>query len=240
MAAVISDNERELVHQLLEDVTTIAGVADFPKPSPAAIRATLAPALRRWIVEGRFFAAQKLIVPSKIEFVVSINENAVRLCEVGYNERWMAVVMFGRIGLGVGQTAQEFIGKPPPILEGEFRECPHPANAFFEQKMFFWKGRFFTRKDLIKVHANKLGGVHLDFKRDANETYINEIRNYFGLDRGRVPLQMLVGDEIAALRADPNRRPHIYDAADLVTLDTARIFASGVEASAPAFKALLQ
>jgi hypothetical protein len=240
LATETSENDRELVLQLLEDVRTIATIPNYPVPSPAAIRAFLVPVMRRWIVDGRFFAAQRLIAPSEIRFQASINEEAARLCEFEYTERWMAVIFFGEIGLGVSQTAQRYIGKAPPFREGELRELPHTAKSFFDQKMFFWKGHFYTRHDVIHVHANKLGGVHLDFRRAADQAHINEIRNYFGFDREAAPLGMLVGDQIAAARADPNRRQHIYDATDLVTLDTARIFASGVESAAPLFEALLR
>jgi hypothetical protein len=228
------------VHQLLEDVRTTATVPNFPKPSPVAIRTILVPILRRWIVEGGFFAAQKLIAPTRIQFEVGINANAVRLCEMGYTERWMAIVLFGSIGVGVSWTAQSFIGKPAPCSGGEFRQLPHPAKTFFRQKMFFWKGRFFTRHDVIHAHANKLGGVHLDFQRAADQAHIDEIKNYFGFDQEVDPFRMLAGDKIARARADTNRRSNIYDAIELVTLDTARIFVKGIEDSKALFEALLR
>jgi hypothetical protein len=51
--------------------------------------------------------------------------------------------------------------------------------------------------------------------------------------------QMLVGDAIGIARADPARRQQVYDATELVAMDTARIFASGVRASEEAFVDLL-
>lgn len=197
------------------------------------------PIMRRWVVEGGFFAAQKLIA-SKIKFEVGINKEAVRLCKAGYYEHWMTIVLFGAIGVGASQVAQRFIGKAQPSSAGEFRQLPHTAKAFFSQEMFFWKGRFYTRRDVTCMHANKFGGVHLDFKRKAEEAHIDEIKNYFGFDQEASPLRMLMGAEIAATRADPNRRQGIYDATELVTLDTARIFAKGIESSATLFEALLQ
>jgi hypothetical protein len=52
-------------------------------------------------------------------------------------------------------------------------------------------------------------------------------------------LKMLTGDDINEGRADLARREHIYDATEIVAIDTARIFASGVRASWDAFTALL-
>jgi|SRR5208337_260782 len=115
-----------------------------------------------------------------------------------------------------------------------------PAKAFFNQKMFFWKGRFYTRNDVILMHARKLGGVHLDFRRADDEAHIDEIKNYFGFDREPKVSRMLMGAEIAAARSDPTRRPRIYDATELVTFDTARIFAAGIKSSSSLSEALLQ
>ena len=152
----------------------------------------------------------------------------------------MAIVLFGKRGVGASQPAEDWISKPPPARGGEFRQLPHPAKAFFNQKMFFWKGRFYTRHDVILMHARKLGGVHLDFRRAEDEAHIDEIKNYFGFDREPSVFRMLRGADIAAARADPDRRPGIYDATELVTFDTARIFAAGVRSSALPLKALLK
>lgn len=50
---------------------------------------------------------------------------------------------------------------------------------------------------------------------------------------------MLVGKTIETGRADPQRRHAIYDATELITMDTARIFANGIRASRPVFVSLL-
>jgi hypothetical protein len=97
--------------------------------------------------------------------------------------------------------------------------------------MFFWKGNFYTRADVIKWLANKLGGAHLDFRRKGDETHIDELKNYFGFEVAPKTNQMLVGDSIASGRADPSRRPSIYDATELIAMDTARIFAAGIRAA---------
>ena len=99
MAAPIPDDDRERVHQLLEDMTAILESPNFPRPSPATIRTVFAPVLRRWIVERNFFSAQKLLRPQEIKFEVAINGNAAKLCKLGYYEHWMAIIMSEKSGL---------------------------------------------------------------------------------------------------------------------------------------------
>lgn len=229
ISPMIPRNDRELVHQLLEDVETILGVPNFPRPSPAIVRTIFVPVLRRWIVEPNFFAAQKLLRGQEIKFEVAINGNAAKLCEVGYYEHWMAVVLFGRIGVGASQVSQEFWDKLLPFSLGEFRQLPHPASTFE-----------------VEMHTSQFVGVQTDHIATAIELPLpkkhllrDEIKNYFGFDGEAVPWRMMKGDEIAVARADPNRRANIYDATELVALDTARIFAKGIDFSAALFKALL-
>ncbi len=69
--------------------------------------------------------------------------------------------------------------------------------------MFFWKGEFYTRAEVIKMHANALGGVHFDFRKAQDEAHIKEIKNYLGFELKGSNNQILVGDEIGQGRADP-------------------------------------
>jgi len=85
------------------------------------------------------------------------------------------------------------------------------------------------------MHANKLGGVHLDFRRKQDETHINEIKNYFGFEIIGNNHHMLVGDQIDQGRSDPARRQQIYDATELIAIDTGRIFADGINNSKEMF-----
>jgi len=50
---------------------------------------------------------------------------------------------------------------------------------------------------------------------------------------------MLSGDSIEAGRADRQRRPFIYDATELIAMDTARIFAAGIKRSRAEFLCVL-
>jgi hypothetical protein len=156
----------------------------------------------------------------------------------------MGLVLFGAIGIAIAKVAPEYLGpdgKPTAQLDNGTNSHPAPqkASTFFDQRMFLWKGQFYTRADVIKMHANALGGVHFDFRRTQDEAHINEIKNYFGFEVKGNNNQMLIGDEISVGRADPARRQQIYDATELIAMDTARIFASGIHASKQAFFARL-
>jgi len=244
MSANLASDDRELIQQLLDDVGILEDQFLIGIPKPPATRAVLAPILRRWVAEALFFKAQKLIMPVKVNFAIMSNAHATKLCEDGVYEHWMGVVVFGQIGVGKSQVAQKYLGpdgKPTIPLGDRAVAPPEPQKAkrFFEQKMFFWKGQFYTRADVIKMHANALGGVHFDFRRTEDETHINEIKNYFGFELKGNNSQMLVGNDISLGRADPARRQQVFDATELVAMDTARIFADGIRASQGAFSSLL-
>jgi hypothetical protein len=108
------------------------------------------------------------------------------------------------------------------------------------QRIFYWCAQFYTRTDVIKLHANLLGGVHLDLRKAKAETHMHEIKNYLGFEVKGKNYQMLVRDGISEGRADPARRDRVYDATELVAIDTGRIFARGIRDSESAFSALLR
>jgi hypothetical protein len=248
--AKLSGDDRELIQVLFDDVGLIEG--RLPAGSllrPPEIRATLSPLLRKWIGERQFHKAQKLLRPQMVRFQIVSQAQAIKYCQAGIFEHWMGYMLFGTLGISTGKTAERYTEKGRPnkyALPPVGAAAAQVANPFFDQKMFYWKGEFYTRSDVVKWLANKFGGTHLDFRRRDDEAHINEIKDYFGFevetdDRGRlVGSKMLIGQEISLGRADPLRRSNIYDAADLIALDTARIFAEGVRASEKDFARLLE
>ncbi len=225
-------NDRELVRLLLEDVQILDKYLVFGEPSPQEARAVLLPILRKWICEQKFYNAQKSIAPIKIKFNIYSNSQAVKLCDSGYYESWMCMTTFRKIGIGSSRVAKRFLnadGKKPSLQDPRKVEShPQEAKQFFKQKMLFLKGNFYTREDLISDHANKFGGVHIDFRRNAKEVYIDEAKEYFGLEIKPDTMQMLVGEEITSARNDAARRPNLYNALELIAIDTARIFSQGI------------
>jgi hypothetical protein len=236
----MTPDDRELIQQLLDDVGILEDQFRIGLPKPSATRTIFAPILRRWIAEGLFFTAQKLILPDQVAFPVPSHAHAIRLCKAGVYEYWMGLVMFGTLGVATGKVAEQHRGPngmpKTQLADGkDYQAAPQKASTFFHQRMFFWKGRFYMREDVIKMHANALGGVHLDFRRTRDEADINEIKHFFGFELKGNLKQMLMGDEISVGRADPTRRQQVYDATELIAMDTARIFASGIRASEQAF-----
>jgi hypothetical protein len=243
MNLTLASGDRELIQQLQDDVGILEAQFVTGIPKPAATRAIFAPILRRWIAEGLFHNAQKLILPEQVGFAITSNAHAIKLCKVGVYEHWMGLIVFGTIGIAAGLIAKKYLGPDGKVTtqlgDTSAHPTPQKASVFFGQTMFFWKGNFFTRSDVIKMHANALGGVHFNFRKAQHEAHINEIKNYFGFEVKGTNSQMLIGEDIARGRADPQRRESIYDAMELIAMDTARIFASGIRGSGEAFVARL-
>lgn len=241
--SALSATDRELVYQLTDDINIIVTLLQS-RVKPGEIRVTLSPMLRRWIIDGHFFYLQKLIQPSKIGFKIRTNPQLKRLSKAGVYKNWMSAISFnGSLEIATNNLENKYIGtngKPDSSIDfGNWQtQDQHSANNFFKQSMFFWKGEFFGRDDVIKMLANSLGGAHFD-KQDKRLSAISEIQAYFGLEIKPHTQQILVGGEIAEARADPARRHNVYDGVDLVVLDTARIFSEGVSRAMGLFDKLL-
>jgi hypothetical protein len=239
--STLDSNSKELIHHLLEDTLILSKQLAASPPPPVTARTSFAPILRKWISEGLFFQAQKLIPSNPITFEIISDPQATKLCQAGVYEEWMSMIHFGTVGIGTGRIAKKYLGAdgkttadmgPPP----NHQPAPQKASIFFNQKILFLKGNSYTRTDIIKMLANKLGGVHFDAKI---ETHVTEIRNHFGFEIKGSNYQMLIGNEIAEGRADQQRRERIYDAIELIAIDTGRIFANGIGTSEPSLRTLL-
>ena len=174
-ATVLSQNDRELVQVLLDDVALIENKLLVALPSPPEIRAMFSPILRKWMLEPQFHRLQKLIRPRTMRFPIIGNGQAVKLCEAGQFEHWMGVMFIGTIGVSTAQVAQKHLGKKPPSPRVP-AAVPQLAKHFFGQKMFYWKDAFYTRTDMVKWLANRFGGAHLDFQRADDEAHIDSSR----------------------------------------------------------------
>ena len=101
---------------------------------------------------------------------------------------WCIQTVDGLSQLGYGIVispwafTEKFANKPE-LLEEQRKPflIDDKAKAFFNQRLFWWNGQFYTRSDLIKFLANKLGGVHYELGRDKTDARIEEIQNHFGI-----------------------------------------------------------
>jgi hypothetical protein len=143
----------------------------------------------------------------------------------------MGAIHFGSgVTIGASQFAQKYIDnpkdRPEPRKPFIIKQKP---KLFFEQQCFYWKEKFYTREDMIKFQANKLGGSHYDFDRNKKESHVEEIQNQFGVifeDTGNA--RILRPGELSTLRADPTTRDRVFDAIQLTVGETAAIFCRGV------------
>jgi hypothetical protein len=235
-----SGEEHELILQLFDDATLLERKVAYELPAPAELRATFAPILRRWIVDGAFHRLQKLL-REKIQFEIYSRTDEVKYCQAGVYTWWMGAIECGQQRIGASQFAQKYLDNPDdrPDPRKPFL-IKQKARLFFEQPCFLWKKQLYTRHDMIKFQANKLGGAHYDFNRNKKETHVEEIQNQFGLafeDAGKA--RMLVPGEIVALRADPNTRDRVFDAIQLTVGATASIFCKGVRSYESQIRGLL-
>lgn len=127
----------------MEDARLINDALVGGQPKPVVVRTTLVPMLRKWIVEDGFFKAAKLVRAKEPTFEILTTPNDVKLCKAGVYEHWMAMILFGTLGVGSGLLTEKYRAAPPG--KSQPVTALHPAHAFFKQKMFFWKGHFYTR-----------------------------------------------------------------------------------------------
>jgi hypothetical protein len=64
----LAANDRELLLQLLEDVRQVEDQFLGILPKPAVARTLFTTILRKWIANGDFYKAKKLIIPNQVSF----------------------------------------------------------------------------------------------------------------------------------------------------------------------------
>ena len=140
------DQDRELILQLFDDLQLLEKKVAYDLPSPADLRATFSPILRRWIVESAFFRIQK-ILSERVQFELNSRTDDVKCCQAGIYTWWMGVIYIGNgTAIGANQLAQKYIDNPSLVPESRkpFRILQKP-KLFFEQACFLWKGIMYTR-----------------------------------------------------------------------------------------------
>ena len=73
----------------------------------------------------------------------------------------MGHIQIGTIGFGLGKVAPKHLGDRQKYGMPILPPVPQVARQFFEQKMFYWKGQFYTRADVIKWLANRFGWTQI-------------------------------------------------------------------------------
>lgn len=230
---MVSDFSQELVHQLLDDAEVISNaLKGEAHPSPQVTRTTIVPILRRWICDQQFHKIQKLMGQRHIvKFDFWENASAVSLCERGMLEIWLEMIVIGGFVISPGRAVE---GKADLVLQQRQPEklVGMPSHRFFTQKVAYWENWFYRRCDLLKLYANKRGGVHLDESRSGGEVVIDELGIFLDFEIEGSNYKMLTNTGLAEARSDRQRRARSYDVVELVAIDTATTFARSIQRSA--------
>lgn len=132
-----------------------------------SIRAA-SPILRRWITEG-VLAKLTHDLGCSVTLPALNNDAVVRALpgapEVDYF--LTGGVRFSGVSVsGTYRSSAPYRGVVPiPIDRMDFEQMR--LGAFTRQKRLYFAGQFFTCEEIIKFVANRLGGVHLDARRDG-------------------------------------------------------------------------
>lgn len=219
----------EAAHILIEDIDTVFDHFRAGRVDQKTIRNVFGPILRRWVNQGDFHHIQKALRPHQFRFEYYVNNSLLRDIERGLIGHWVGEFRFESISLH-SSAFKDDNAKKRASPENKSHLVNETASKFFKQKICFIENTFYSRKDVISFHANNLGGAHL---RDSQAIKQDGIRlqQTLGYEAKGNNIQMLIGPEIATAKKDSVRRKNVYDLADLLLLDTTRIFMNGVNKS---------
>ena len=214
----------EIVTVLLEDAETIMDAFSNGVPEAKVIRSVFGPILRRWINEGDFHIVQKYANPK----IISFKYHNSRSCETNLKRKiypiWFGNLRFGDIGISMTMGGSDE-ARARAVPSKGMKDVSTKAAIYFGQPVCHIDGKTYKRRDVVKLHANELGGAHLQlYKRDKQR-----LRETIGFEvKDSTNIQTMLGKEILKAKSDPKRRPTVYDAADLVMQDTAYTFAKSI------------
>ncbi len=136
--------------------------------------------LRRWLVEGLLgrMANALGVVPT-----LRAMDNSHVLAAIKDDEtiRYFLTggVMFdGKPVMCIYESTASATEIPRLPIQGGLAQIVFSPAELLRQKRMFHAGTFFSCEDIIKFTANKLGGVHLDFRRDKNYEKLEAASNF--------------------------------------------------------------
>lgn len=209
----MTDNIKEITLILLEDADTVISHFRNGVPEPKIIRSFFGPILRRWIHEGDYHTIQKELKSKNINF---------KYYDSSFDSKksapiWVGNLRFNDICISMSAGGKSF----NQGMKGISRK----ASIFFKQPVCKFFEKTYTRKDIVRFHANELGGAHFEKNKQTKD-----LREHLGFevdfDSGNI--QTLLGADIIKAKQDIARRSQVYDMADIVLQDTALVFAQGI------------
>jgi hypothetical protein len=135
--------------------------------------------MRKWLVGGLLGRIGNL---TRKKFAIPTLDNSA-VCERAANNDRINFFLTGGIymndkpimgildakGPSTGELLLPFDKMEPVILS---------VDAFLRQRRIFFEGNFFTCGQIIEFVANKLGGAHLDYRRDKESALMEEAAAY--------------------------------------------------------------
>jgi hypothetical protein len=169
-----------IYRQLEGDLTTLFKLVFSHRKPITESDARLASAiLRKWLIEGLL---GRLGHALKAKITVPAIDNSIALAAVSEqpNIRYFLTggVKFDGVPIkGIGYSTAPFAGNPliPPH---SMPEVWFKLGSFIEQKRLFFDGTYFTCGEIVKFTANKLGGVHADFKLEGRNELLRQAANF--------------------------------------------------------------
>lgn len=219
----------ERILMLLEDAELLQKGLAEERPNIANVRALAGPILRKWLLDGQINQVNKQMRPDHLSVFYLSNPESEWNAQKGLYSIWVGNFSFngvcGEMTAGTTPAAERKL-KPSKGA----REISGKISKFLSQPVCVIFGRVYSRKEIIRFHANNLGGAHYDPREVENTPAKKRLRDTIGYEvtaDGR-NIQMRMGPSIIAAKQDPSRRHSIYDLADLVLLDAAHRFSASV------------
>lgn len=228
---------KEVVLALLEDAEAIDAITKSIRPTPSAIRMTISPILRRWFVDQNLHLLERHLKPKKIQFEYcsgAFPQNEISKGKVGF---WFGNFAFNDIvvvGMGGGSTGgSRSSGK-------QTRRIREPLGAFLGQKVCHIANKTFTRREILKLIANNLGGAHMDLGKLDTKPEMRRLREAVGYEVDSLGnIKMLLGAQISEAKSEIAKRGTVFDLPDLVALDAAKVLSLAIKENQELFESLL-
>lgn len=137
--------------------------------------------LRRWLVEGML---GRLCHASGVEAAMLVVDNAQLLDAIPEDGAIIyfmtgGVMLNGQPVMALFEQAASHGSKPIlPIADGLLPQIEMSPSQMMDQRRIYHDGDYFRCGEIIKFMANRLGGVHLDFRRDDKMQRLERAANY--------------------------------------------------------------
>ncbi len=173
----------KLVDQLYEDLEALLKFLISKDPIPPSYARIVATAIvRKWLVDGLInklsslngatFSFQTHDTTEVVE-AIKANPQITFFTAAGINLDGVPIkgIYTSNSSASANGSAELPINMPLKLFK---------PSELLKSKRIFYKGQWFDFENIIRFVANKVGGVHFDFKREAEwQLLLEEAANYF-------------------------------------------------------------